>query len=209
MLKFPDIWSRWIPFKGEVKSDNADQAQTKPLLSPGAGKGLLALLLIGALLMLISKPSEEPSQPTAGSLRPDPPVTPTTPVHQEKSLEQQLRTILSQIAGVGSVDVYVTMDTGPEQVVAEEVNSQHTTNTTSQPAAATTDVRETRRPVTVRDDASRVERPLVLVQKEATVRGVVVVADGASSAAVRYRLSQAVEVALGVPAHRVAVFPRK
>ena len=48
--------------------------------------------------------------------------------------------------------------------------------------------------------------PIVLYEKEPTVRGVVVVAEGAADFSVREKLQAAVQAATGIPVSRIEVF---
>jgi stage III sporulation protein AG len=210
VAKFVDTWTRWLRVDATSSSGETEGGEVaKPLLGNTAGRGLAVLALIGATLMVLSKGSG-PDKPAAGTLQapaPTPNITP--PGEPEQRLVGDLKAVLSRISGVGSVELYITFDTSAEQVVAEEITSQRTSTGGDKGGTMTVDLRETRRPVTLRDDAAKAERPLITVERKPRVRGVVVVAEGASSSGVRYEVTRAVQTALDVPAHRVGVFPMK
>ncbi|NLC77623.1 MAG: hypothetical protein GX750_08400 [Clostridia bacterium] len=53
------------------------------------------------------------------------------------------------------------------------------------------------------------EEPVVIQENSPQIQGVLIVAEGARKPAVRAKLQQAVQVALGLEAHRIQVLPRK
>lgn len=121
-------------------------------------------------------------------------------------LGTRLEQILTQVEGAGAVKVMVTYETGPEIVPAVKTDTQNNasddTGTTGQHTTSTTENRE---PVVVQGKNGT--EPMVLVQKEPVVLGVLVVAEGASDMVVRIRLMQAVQVALQVAPDRIEVLP--
>lgn len=118
-------------------------------------------------------------------------------------LETQLEGILSQVDGAGQVQVMVTYETGPEIVPAVKTDTQNsTTDGTGQNTTSTTQNSE---PVTVQGKDGT--EPMVLLQKEPVVLGVLVVAEGASNLEVRLRLMEAVQVALQIAPDRIEVLP--
>jgi stage III sporulation protein AG len=201
-MKFPDAWTHWLP-KQEQRSARAEPQQSV-LLSPNAGRILAGLVVFGALLLMFSRPPVSDKavvSPTEGLSAVETSVSQSS----QSTLEQELQTILSRIAQAGNVWVYISMETSTERVIAEEVTTQMTVETKDK-NNQDTDKRESRRPVTVRDDALKAEQPIVLLQIEPKVRGVVIVADGAILPHVKYQLAQAAQTALGLPAHRVSVY---
>lgn len=202
-MKFLDVWTHWLPKREEHPKQPGTEPPQAALLSPQAGRLLAGLVVFGALLLLLSR-TPESEQAVVGP--PDPGTSPdaTLTKSSESTLEQELQAILSRIAQAGNVWVYITMETSEERVIAEEVTTQVTVE-----GGKDTDKRESRRPVTIRDDALKAEEPIVLLQVEPKVRGVVIVADGAVLPHVKYQLAKAAQIALGLPAHRVSVFPSR
>ncbi|HHT27366.1 MAG TPA: hypothetical protein GXZ82_08990 [Firmicutes bacterium] len=198
-MKFLDVWTHWLP-KREQGSGQGEKTSQEVLLSPQAGRLLAALAVFGALLLLLSR---TPESDQAAVSPPDVDTSADTALQEAaaSNMEQELQTILSRIAQAGNVWVYITMETSAEKVIAEEITRQVTVD-----SGKPVDKRESRRPVTVRDDALKAEQPIVLVQVEPKVRGVVIVADGAVLPHVKYQLAKAAQIALGLPAHRVSVF---
>ncbi len=197
MSKFLDTWQRWWK-GGREAAEPAAEGEGKGLLGKDTGRNLAILAVLGAVLLLLGRGgSPEETAPTSGKAQ-APAAAPSAVagVAADTAVHDELARVLTMIAGAGRVDVYITFDNGPEQVIAEEVTVEKSNG------------RESRRPVTVRDDAARSERPIVLQQREPQVRGVVVVADGAADPEIRRTLAEAAATALGVPAYRISVFPR-
>ena len=122
--------------------------------------------------------------------------------------EERLQQVLSCIRGAGRVEVMITYESGKEIVTAMTTN----TNTSSSESRNGSDtslssqVNETSQPAT-RDGADGSE-PIVLYEKEPEIRGVIVVAEGASDVTVRLDLQRAVCAVLDVPISAVEVFER-
>lgn len=123
----------------------------------------------------------------------------------DDSMETRLEKILSAVDGAGDVKVLVTYETGPEIVPAVKTDTQNNSSDGSGTGQHTTSVTENNEPVVVQGKNGT--EPLVLVQKEPVVMGVLVVAEGASQMDVRLRLMQAVQVALQIAPARIEVLP--
>ncbi|NLN18685.1 MAG: hypothetical protein GX162_05315 [Firmicutes bacterium] len=200
MSQRENSWMRWL--QGNTDASSAKDAGDNLLLRGATGRGLAVLTLVGIALMVLSRGGGPSAQPT---LAPPPLTEGGSVVSYEERLARELREILGHIEGAGAVEVFVALEAGEEVVIAEEVTIQRTAAGEGQGE----DLHESRRPVTLRDDASRSEKPLVLLERRPKIKGVVVVAQGASSPQICYRLSLAVQTALSLPANRVAVFPMR
>lgn len=117
-----------------------------------------------------------------------------SPADEYKELENKLEDILSRIDGAGKVRVMITYDSGTELVPA--VESQITVNQTGSS--------ESKRPVTVSEGGTQL--PLVLAELSPRIRGVIVVAEGASDIRVKTELLNAVMTVLGTEPSRISVF---
>jgi stage III sporulation protein AG len=124
-------------------------------------------------------------------------------------MEARLEQILSQVQNAGEVKVMVTYETGPEIVPAVKTDTQNNSSddsgTTGQNNNHTTSTIENSEPVVVQGKNGN--EALVLKQKEPVVLGVLVVAEGASDLEVRFRLIEAVQVALQITPDRIEVLP--
>jgi stage III sporulation protein AG len=122
------------------------------------------------------------------------------------ALELRLTDVLSKIRGAGKVDVLVTYETNGEIVTATVRQTDEDTRNAngSSGSEASRSVKEVVEPATVETDGGHA--PIVLYTKEPTVRGVIVVAEGASDFSIRQKLQAAVHAATGIPIERIEVF---
>lgn len=128
----------------------------------------------------------------------------------ELAYERRLKQILENIAGVGDVQVLVTIESTEELVLEKNMReSSQVTNEKDTNAASRNITEVTRSGEVVLYQISGNQNPLVLKYIKPKIRGVVVVAKGAENITVKKMLSEAVERGLDVPPHRISVLPRK
>ena len=120
----------------------------------------------------------------------------TQQMQTEAALEERLEAVFSQVAGAGKVEVMVYFQTDGELVVAEEESSQ----------TRGEDTERSTQTVLMETGSGRQE-PLVVQQKAPQVEGVLIVAQGGNDARVQQALIAGAQALLGVPAHKIAVFP--
>lgn len=127
------------------------------------------------------------------------------------STEIRLKTMLSQIQGVGKVDVMITYKSSKEDVPAYDIKKGSSSTDEKDSEGGSRIVREEEYESTLayEDSPSGGKRPVVLRQMEPEVKGVLVVAEGADSVEVRDRICNAVAVVLDIPMHKVRVVQRK
>ena len=113
---------------------------------------------------------------------------------QVQDLETRLAAILSQIEGVGRVQVLLTEESGRETLYQTDIQSD-------------TD-RRTEDTVLV-EDASRVEQGLVRQTLEPQYRGAVILCQGADQPSVRLAIVEAVRCVTGLGADRITVLNMK
>lgn len=165
--------------------------------------GLLGLLLVigGAYFdkpVLTKSPSENV------------PVATTQPRSVEEQLESKLANLLSQVKGAGSVSVQVTLETGPAQDFAKNVT--HETKTIQEKDAGggvrtTTENKEVQQVLMGKENG--LDKPVMVKEVKPVIKGVMVIAEGASDSTVKANLTRAVETGLGLPAHKVTVLPQR
>ena len=119
---------------------------------------------------------------------------PQSEVSEAHELEQRLETILSSMSGVGKVKVMITFESTSELIIATENESNESENGTSNGS----------RPATL--SGSGGESPIILTQINPKIRGVVVIAEGASSISVKMDILAATSTVLGVKENCVEVF---
>ncbi len=120
-------------------------------------------------------------------------------------LEQRLIDVLSKIRGAGKVDVLITYETTGETVAAMSSRTEEDVRDAVSGADSTTSrsLHSTVEPATIKTDAG--QEPIILIEKEPVVRGVVIVAEGAADLAVRLNLMHAAQAATGVSSGQIEV----
>lgn len=106
-----------------------------------------------------------------------------------EQVERELSSVLSQIDGVGSVEVFVTAASEGETVIAMETTVDEDGNTTTSPVLVDGDV-------------------VVLKELLPEITGVLIVAEGAESVLVRIRLIDAAATALHIDQSLIKVYTK-
>lgn len=190
----------------QKKDGESVSARWKALVkkNPGLVYALYALVgLIAVLLCLIGGEPQCKARKTETEARTETAVERTS---GKDALEQRLTEVLSRIRGAGKVDVLVTYETGGEIVTAtvRQTDEDSRNSNGSNGSETSRSVREVTEPATVETGNGHV--PIVLYEKEPIVRGVIVVAEGASDFSVRQKLQAAVQAVTGIPIERIEVF---
>ncbi len=125
----------------------------------------------------------------------------------EKVWEEKLEKILSSIDGAGKVEVAVQID--EEKRIEHEKNRTHEkrTVTEGENGAETIEEKITEELPMRRENG--VESPIARRTLRPAVKGVLVVAEGGASSAVREDIRDAVETATGVAPYRIKVLAKK
>ena len=125
--------------------------------------------------------------------------------------EIRLKSLLSQIQGVGKVDVMITYYTTRENVPAYDINKNQSSTEEKDNEGGTRSISQEEYDSTLvyEDSAAGGKIPVILKELEPEVRGVLVVAEGADSVEVREGICNAVTVVLDIPVHRIQVAQRK
>lgn len=168
-----------------------------------AGAGILFILLGG-----LGDRTPEP-QIITGSTAHWKEAVSTDIKRREEDLARELALILGHVEGVGRVEVEVTLDTGPVQVV--EYDTRQEVEVLAEKDSGGGERQQTKetveRKVVLIRDGQGGEHPLVVKEIQPQVRGVLIVAEGAQQAVIRAELARAASRALGVPLYRVMVLP--
>ena len=124
----------------------------------------------------------------------------------ELDVEARLSGVLSSIRGAGRVEVMITYETGTELVTAMSTKVDSNTAETSDGSknSMTVQTNEVSEPATVGSGGGN--EPIVLMEKQPVVRGVIVVAEGAADIRVKLDLQRAVQAVLDVPLSKIEVF---
>lgn len=133
--------------------------------------------------------------------------TGTTSKSYERDLECRLTEILKQMAGVGEVEVMITVYSNEEKILAEDV-TQSSQNTTEQDQAGgtrTSQSTNTNNEVVMQNG----NMPYVVKENKPDIKGVLILAEGAGDSNVKSELVDAVSKLLEVPVHKVSVMQKQ
>ena len=121
-------------------------------------------------------------------------------------LEERLTALLSKMAGVGKVEVMITLKSSRELVVEKEqpVSRSSTSESDSQGGNRNISQVDSRESTVYRTEGGTSE-PYVVKTLSPEIEGVLVVAEGAGSGIVNRTIVEAVQALFGVEAHKVKV----
>ncbi len=163
------------------------------LLSDKGRKALIIGALAVMLLLLLStvscggKTQSETSQPAENA------------AEIERTLEQRVKELVSQIDGVGEVSVMVTLDTVSERVYEKDYKSGSTSEGNSDSVRRSS---ENQTEVVLQGSS---KQPLQIGTIQPKVRGAAVVCVGAEDPIIREKVTYAVAKALNIGISRVYV----
>ena len=122
------------------------------------------------------------------------------------SLEEKLEYILSNISGVGNVDVLITYNETEEIIPVYNKSDKKsvTSETDSKGGLRTIEQTDTSAEVIYQNDE-------IIVQKTVSpkIEGAIITATGANNANVKANIIQAVEAATGLATHKIQVFEKE
>ncbi len=145
------------------------------------------ILLVGIAILLFSgkKQADSSDAPIAASV-----VT--------EDFSESLARILSQIKGVGKVQVMLTMEVGETTVYQ-----------TDESISESADAQNIKKDTVIITDAKRNQSPVVRYVISPSYRGAVIVCQGADDAQVRLAIVEAVSKATGIGANHISVLKMK
>ncbi|MDV4152167.1 stage III sporulation protein AG [Clostridium sp. AL.422] len=128
----------------------------------------------------------------------------------EENEKQTLKTLLNKIEDVGSVEVKINFKSGEVKIPATEETTREsiTEETDSQGGTRATTQQDGGSKVVMAGDGSKNE-PYILQVNKPEITGILIVAEGASSAKVKYDIQVAVSSLYGITIDKVNVYPMK
>lgn len=120
--------------------------------------------------------------------------------------EQRIGTLLSKVQGVGKVYVMVTLENSVQYVYAkDEKQSASSVMTYADGTPSKSEEKGDTQQSYILVDSSNGKTPLVLTELQPTIKGVVVVCEGAKNPATQQRVISVVTTALGIRSIQVCV----
>lgn len=125
-------------------------------------------------------------------------------IDNDKNIEK----ILSKINGAGKVSVVITYISGKEIVPATDIKKTENATSEKDTGGGTRNITQNdlENSVVYSEEQNGVKKPVVIKEILPEVKGVVVVAEGASNAEVKENIIRAVQVLTGVATHKIQVF---
>jgi|SRR5690625_3018387 len=127
----------------------------------------------------------------------------------ERTYQNELATMLENIAGISNVEVMVNLDATGEKIYQKNlIVGTQTTVESDQGGGSRNieDLTEEHQVVIIRQGDTEV--PLVVQDKKPSIRGVLVVANGVEQIQLKQWATEAVSRVLDVPPHRISIMPR-
>ncbi|SNY36519.1 stage III sporulation protein AG [Orenia metallireducens] len=173
---------------------------------------LVILVLAGVFLMLLgdfgkdvstSKSKQSLASRKASSIN-------TSASNLEESIELKLQKMLSQIEGVGKVDVDITLDSGSEYTYARDYqdSKQESLEEDNSGGNRKTIQYDNRTEVVLLNNSGE-QLPLIKKEVKPQIRGVLVVAEGAENSYIKAKLLRAIKIGLGVPSYKIVILSKE
>lgn len=130
---------------------------------------------------------------------------------EQDPTEEKLKAILSKMQGVGKVEVMITYAVGKENIPAYDIKKSDNSTNEKDSGGGTRNINQSEynSSVVYEDSQNGGKRPVITKEVQPVVKGVLVVAEGASSPEVRERISESVKVVMDIPIHKVQVVEMK
>ncbi|MCA0985976.1 stage III sporulation protein AG [Guptibacillus algicola] len=134
---------------------------------------------------------------------------PSTISEYENHYETQLKEALDEVKGVSNATVIVNLDSTEEKIIEKNRTStdKYTYESPNEGGSRKIEEQSSEEQVVVIQDDNG-QGPIVVSTRKPTVRGVVVVAEGAENAQTKKMIVDAVTRLLEVKSHRVMVLPK-
>ena len=161
---------------------------------------IVTLIIINSILKDENKIQKDNSNNTIQLVQ-------TEEKESQDNLEEKLKTILSQIEGVGKVDVLITYsESSSINPLYNENSSSSTTEENADSANKKITKTESNSKEILTDSSSN---PVIQKTSSPKIEGSVIIAEGARVAQVKSNIISAVEAATGLATHKIQVFEMK
>lgn len=125
----------------------------------------------------------------------------------EEKLKTELKAMLSQIKGIGKVDLMINFECSEEYIPAEEKNtSKSITNEKDNEGGERKITQDTDGTKIVVSTDGNVTKPVMLKKINPKVEGIIIVAEGAEDEKIKKDIVLAVSSLFGIPNYKIQVF---
>ncbi|SHJ83427.1 stage III sporulation protein AG [Anaerocolumna jejuensis DSM 15929] len=180
---------------------------------------LVMLLMAGIFLVLLSIPNlpssdKKSKEPSVSSNKLMGQTSGTANDETElyvTDLEDQLRTLLMKVEGIGTVEVMITLKGSKEVVVLKDrpYTKESVNEVDGEGGSRNSNKTEQSDTTVMVEGSDGVKRPYALKEIEPEVEGILVIAQGGDKAVIQSEIIEAVQVLFGVPPHKVKVMKMK
>ncbi|MCD8077747.1 MAG: stage III sporulation protein AG [Lachnospiraceae bacterium] len=166
---------------------------------------LILLAVCGILFLLFSWPESGTSTKNSEEETESATAASSVDIYTE-ALETRLEKILSSMEGVGEVSVMITLESSSEQILQVDEEEEEAVSAEADADSSRSESSSRRSSSTFTDGD---DSPYVVKEVMPTIEGVVVTAEGASSATVCREIMEAVQALFDVEAHKIKVLKRE
>lgn len=157
-----------------------------------AGPFRIGLVIVcGVVLLLLSLPGSSEKTVQVETTREK---EETTLNEYKRNMENELKKILSQVTGVGKVEVMITLKGSNEKVTLKDNHIRGTENEEE---------------TVLIEDSDNNSLPYVVQEKEPEIEGVVVVCDGGDNSLVKREITDAIFALFHLESHKIKVMKAK
>lgn len=194
-----------------IKSEDSDENNKKKI----ENLVFFVILLIATIVMINyiwngKKSSNKTLTNTAGKQLAMTDNSSSVSIKDSENLEQKLESILSQIQGVGEVQVFINYSESSETVAMYNENTKTSTTEETDTSGGTRKVESTdSQKELVYQEENGEKTPIIQKTVQPKIEGAIITAKGASNATVKTNIVQAVEAATGLATHKIQVFEMK
>lgn len=131
----------------------------------------------------------------------------------EAFLEQRIKEVLSQVEGVGEVDVLIVLKSSEQKVYQTDGRSRQSSTREQDASGGVRDVTEQELEnstvvINGTNSGNSGTEPLLEKELRPEISGIVISAQGGGSPSVKTEIIQAMEALFGLPAHKIKVLKR-
>lgn len=127
----------------------------------------------------------------------------------EEELEDRIKDILSQVEGVGEVDVMVVLKSSEEKVIRVDKSvSSSVTEEKEESGQSRVIQQQEQAESTVLNGNGTGSGPIIEKELRPEISGIIISADGGGSAVIKAEISEAMEALFGLPSHKIKVLKR-